>query len=49
MRLSRTRPIRLTDAIHLAAARRLPPVSFVTFDPVHIATALGLGFDVVSS
>lgn len=49
-RLSRTRPIRLTDAIHLAAAGRLPPpVSFLTFDPAHIPSALGVGFDVVST
>ncbi len=48
--LSRLQPVRLTDAIHLAAAERLPqPVSFVTFDPAQIGVALGLGFDVVSS
>jgi predicted nucleic acid-binding protein len=48
--LSRLQPVRLTDAIHLAAAERLPdPVRFVTFDPAQIGTALGLGFDVVSS
>ena len=48
--LSREQPVRLTDAIHLAAAERLPrPVSFVTFDPAHIGVALGLGFDVVST
>ena len=41
---------RLTDAVHLAAAERLPrPVSFVTFDPAHIGVALAMGFDVVSS
>ena len=44
------KPVRLTDAIHLAAAERLPgPVSFVTFDPAQIGTALGLGLDVVST
>ncbi len=49
-RLARERPIRLTDAIHLAAAGRLPPpVSLLTFDPAHIASALGLGFEVVST
>ena len=49
-RLARSQPLRLTDAIHLAAAGRLPPpVSFLTFDPTHIATALGLGLDVISS
>ena len=42
-----TQPVRLTDAIHLAAAERLPgPVRFVTFDPAQIGVALGLGFDV---
>ena len=48
--LARVQPVRLTDAIHLAAAERLPaPVAFVTFDPAQIGVALGLGFDVVSS
>lgn len=48
--LSRLQPVRLTDAIHLAAAERLPdPVRFVTFDPAQIGVALGLGLDVVSS
>ena len=48
--LSREQPVRLTDAIHLAAAVRLPdPVRFVTFDPAQIGVALGLGLDVVST
>ena len=48
--LARTQPVRLTDAIHLAAAERLPgPIRFITFDPAQIGVALGLGFDVVSS
>jgi len=48
--LSRIQPVRLTDAIHLASAERLPgPVRFVTFDPAQIGVALGLGFDVVST
>ena len=48
--LARTQPVRLSDAIHFAAAERLPnPIKFVTFDPAHIAVALGLGFDVISS
>ena len=48
--LARTQPVRLSDAIHFAAAERLPhPIRFVTFDPAHIAVALGLGFDVVST
>ncbi|HSM66746.1 MAG TPA: type II toxin-antitoxin system VapC family toxin [Ilumatobacteraceae bacterium] len=48
--LARTQPVRLSDAIHFAAAERLPPpISFVTYDPAHIGVALGLGFDVVSA
>ncbi len=48
--LARAQPVRLTDAIHLSAADRLPrPIHFVTFDPGQIGVALGLGFDVVSS
>ena len=47
--LLRQQPVRLADAIQLAAAERLPrPVRYVTFDPVQIPVALGLGFDVVS-
>jgi predicted nucleic acid-binding protein len=48
--LSRLQPVRLTDAIHLASAERLPaPVRFITFDPAQIGVALGLGFDLVST
>lgn len=48
--LARSQPVRLTDAIHFAAARRLPaPIRFVTFDPAHIGVAMGLGFEVVST
>ena len=48
--LSRLQPVRLTDAIHLAAAERLPPpVRFVTFDPAQIGVAISLGFDVLSA
>ncbi len=48
--LLRDQPLRLADAIQLAAADRLPrPVTFVTFDPAQIPVALSLGFDVVSS
>ncbi len=47
--LARSQPVRLTDAVHFAAAERLPgPIDFVTFDPTQIGVALGLGFDVVS-
>lgn len=48
--LARQQPLRLSDAIHLAAADRLPrPLTFVTFDPAQIPVALSLGFDVVST
>ncbi len=48
--LARSQPVRLSDAIHFAAAQRLPsPVRFVTFDPNHIGVAMGLGFDVLST
>lgn len=48
--LARAQPVRLTDAIHLAAAERMPgPVRFVTFDPAQIGVAIGLGLDVVST
>ena len=48
--LVRQQPLHISDAIHLAAATRLPkPVKYVTFDPAQIPVALSLGFDVVSS
>ena len=48
--LARQQPVRLSDAIHLAATERLPePVRFVTFDPVQITIALGLGLTVIST
>ena len=48
--LARVQPIRLSDALHLAAAERLPPpIGYATFDPVQIPVALGLGFDVISN
>jgi uncharacterized protein len=48
--LARDQPVRLTSAVHLAAAERMPPpVRFVTFDPGQIPVALGLGFDGVST
>jgi predicted nucleic acid-binding protein len=47
--LMREQPLRLSDALHLAAADRLPrPVRFVTFDAAQIPVALALGYDVVS-
>jgi hypothetical protein len=46
----REQPLRLSDALHLAAADRLPrPLQFVTFDPGQIPVAMSLGFDVVST
>lgn len=48
--LARTQPVRLTSAVHLSAAVRMPPpVRFVTFDPAQIGVALALGLDVVSA
>ena len=48
--IGRTQPVRTVDAIHLAAADRLPkPVTFCTFDPRQIPVALALGFDVTST
>ncbi len=48
--LGRTQPLRTVDALHLAAADRLPrPVTFATFDPQQIPVALALGFHVVST
>lgn len=48
--IAREQPVRLADAIHLAAADRLPrPIRFVTFDAAQIPMAMAMGFDVVSS
>lgn len=48
--LCREQPLRTVDALHLAAATRLPqPVTFVTFDPRQIPVALALGFAVAST
>ncbi len=48
--IGRTQPVRTVDAIHLAAADRLPrPVTYCTFDPRQIPVALALGFNVVST
>jgi uncharacterized protein len=47
--LGRTQPLSTVDAIHLAAADRLPkPVTFLTFDANQIPVAFALEFDVVS-
>jgi uncharacterized protein len=46
--LLRDQPLRVADAIHLAAADRLPrPVRYATLDPAQIPVALGLGFEVL--
>jgi uncharacterized protein len=48
--LARAHPLRIVDAIHLAAADRLPrPITYATFDDHHIPVAIALGFDVVST
>jgi predicted nucleic acid-binding protein len=48
--LGRAQPLRLSDALHLAAADRLPrPLRFLTFDPNQIMVALSMGFEVVST
>lgn len=48
--LGRTQPLRTVDALHLAAADRLPhPVTFATFDPAQIPVAMALGFSVIST
>ena len=47
--LGRDQPLRTVDAMHLAAADRLPrPVTFATFDAHQIPVALALGFEVVA-
>jgi predicted nucleic acid-binding protein len=48
--IGRTQPVRTVDAMHLAAADRLPkPITFCTFDPRQIPVAISLGFDVAST
>lgn len=47
--LGATYGVRIVDAVHLAAAARLPgPVRFLTFDRQQIPAAAALGFEVVS-
>lgn len=47
--LMRDQPLRVADAVQLAAADRLPrPVRYVTFDASQIPVALSLGFEVIS-
>jgi len=46
-RIAADQRIRIVDAIHLAAAARLPqPFRFLTFDPDQAEAARALGFDV---
>lgn len=46
----RGQPLRISDALHLGAAARLPsPVRWVTFDAAHIPVAISCGYDVISS
>ena len=48
--LARERPLRLSDAIHFAAADRLPSnLTYATLDPNQIPTALDLGYEVLST
>ena len=47
--ITREQPIRIADALHLAAADRLPrPVRYCTLDAAQIPVALALGFEVAS-
>jgi predicted nucleic acid-binding protein len=48
--LARAQPLRMSDAIHLAAALRMPPpVTFVTLDALQIGAAGAQGLDVASA
>lgn len=48
--IMREQPVKIADAIHLAAADRLPrPITYVTFDPAQIPVALSMGFDITST
>jgi len=48
--LAAAHPLRVVDAVHLAAADRLPrPLTYATFDDHQIPVALALGFEVVSA
>jgi uncharacterized protein len=45
--LARLHPVKMSDAIHLAAADRIPkPVAFATFDHHQMPVAKGLGFEI---
>ena len=48
--LARLHPLRMTDALHLAAADRLPrPLAYLTFDASQIPVAEALEFTVISA
>jgi predicted nucleic acid-binding protein len=48
--LARAHPLRTVDAIHLAAADRLPrPVRYATLDAHQFAVADALGFEVIAT
>ena len=48
--LGRAHPLRTIDAIHLAAADRLPrPVRFATLDAHQLAVAEALGFEIIAT
>ena len=48
--IARQHPARMIDALHLAAADRLPrPVNFLTHEPTQIPVALALGYKVIST
>ena len=47
--ITREQPIRISDALHLAAADRLPrPVRYCTLDAAQIPVALAMDFEVMS-
>lgn len=49
-RIGTEQPVRTIEAIHLAAASRLPkPLRYLTFDSNQIGAAIAQGFDLVSS
>lgn len=49
-RIASAASIKVVDALHLAAADRLPrPTGFVTFDANQLTAAMSLGFEVIST
>jgi predicted nucleic acid-binding protein len=48
--IARAHPVKLIDALHLAAADRVPrPTRFLTHEPAQIPVAMALGFEVVGA